>query len=255
MTIKLFILGRPGSGKSTAYRLIKDYLSQQSGYSNWTTDRYNDYDILYEMFRREQLSLNYRKPNQFEAKEYNGFDVKDFTVLDTALKNLEKIVRQRTCEKKEELIFIEFARQDYVKAFKQFSPSFLKDSYFLFIDTDVNTCIERVRKRVTNPPTPDNHFVSEDILTNYYGKQIFPSLSRIHRSPIMNLSKHQARVIKGHGSLQTFNKRIETFINHIFVHSGHGYARAMPLHPYPVVNPQNHTPFHKKERQVIATRT
>jgi hypothetical protein len=40
---------------------------------------------------------------------------------------------------------------------------------YLFIDSDLEECIRRVRKRVTEPSLPDNHFVSEHIMRTYYG--------------------------------------------------------------------------------------
>src|SRR5581483_9637093 len=177
MSIKLFILGRPGSGKSTACRSVEKFLRQQEQYKGWSIIHYKDYKILYEMFWYEKLFPNPRKPKQFEATtDFDGFDVLDFTVLDTALVNLEKKARERTTDQKDELIIIEFARQDYQHAFKQFSSSFLKDSYFLFIEADVATCIERVKERSINPATEDDFFVSDFIITEYYGKQIIPTV-------------------------------------------------------------------------------
>jgi nucleoside-triphosphatase THEP1 len=210
MSIKLFILGRPGSGKSTAYRHIKQFVKDR--YIGWTTSRYNDYDILYEMFKFEKLGLNGSKQKQFSAREYDGFDVNDFRVLDISLKQLEKRVRENISDK-EELIIIEFARQDYCKALSLFSSSFLRDAYFLFINADTKICIQRVKNRVTDPPTPDNHFVSENILTEYYKKQIIPSIIRMNNGDPIDESK--IKVINSRGTLQDFNMRVEKFITYI----------------------------------------
>src|SRR5437588_9092638 len=93
MSIKLFILGRPGSGKSTAYHHIDDFVGQH--FCGWSTIRYNDYNILREMFLFEKLFQTDAKRRKFRVTEHNGFDVIDFSVLDTALKELEKQVWQR----------------------------------------------------------------------------------------------------------------------------------------------------------------
>src|SRR5256885_9164843 len=53
--------------------------------SNWSTIRFNDYDILKEMFLKEQSSSTYGNKNQFRITKHSGFDVLDFTVLDIAL--------------------------------------------------------------------------------------------------------------------------------------------------------------------------
>src|SRR5450759_821323 len=163
MSVKLFILGRPGSGKSAAYRHIQKYVDLY--HPEWSTKRFNDYDILLGMLLHEKLYTNYSEDKrQFSETDHDGFDVRDFTVLDTALKELEKQVRLRCSPSKDEIIIIEFARDDYKHALKQFSANFLKDAYFLFIEADIKTCIQRVKNRVKLPQTSDDHFVSEDIL-------------------------------------------------------------------------------------------
>src|SRR5437868_3051345 len=164
MALKVFILGRPGSGKSTAFRHIKKYIEEQ--YLDWSSIRFNDYDILREMFLFEKLFQTDMKLRKFRATEHGGFDVLDFSVLDTALRELERKVRHRYSPKRDELIVIEFARDNYGKALQQFSSAFLKDAYFLFIETNMETCVQRVHDRVAHPMTIDDHFVSDDILTS-----------------------------------------------------------------------------------------
>src|SRR6266566_6758631 len=85
MVVKVFVLGRPGSGKTTAVRhIIK--LAQNRG---WFAIRIKDYDILYGMF---QADTEHKK---FRPVAHGGFDVLDFSVLDTALEKLQKIVQDQ----------------------------------------------------------------------------------------------------------------------------------------------------------------
>src|SRR6266516_3868031 len=138
MAIKVFILGRPGSGKSTAARFIA-MLAQNKDRSSI---RINDYEILYNMFRADTTH------KKFLSAEHNGFKVIDFSVLDAALKEVEKKARiYIPSMKKDDLIIIEFARNDYRKSLKQFKRDFLRDAYFLFIETDIDTCVRRVYER------------------------------------------------------------------------------------------------------------
>lgn len=213
MSIKLFILGRPGSGKTTASRYIIEYLRQH--FNNWSIVRYNDYDILQELFLREKLFPP--KQKRFEAKELGGFDVLDFTVLDEVLRAIEKTVQANSYKKKEELVIIEFARQDYNQAFHLISDSFLRDSYFLFLDSDVKTCIQRVKDRVTVPPTPDNHFVSENILIGYYGKQLIPHTIKTKKGE--NVAKDRIKIVSNRGELPKFHLKIENFIEYVMADS------------------------------------
>jgi type IV secretory pathway ATPase VirB11/archaellum biosynthesis ATPase len=232
MTIKLFILGNPGSGKSTAYRHIKDVIDQQ--YPDWSIIRFHDYAILQRMFFFEKLFCSYRKNKQFREAEHGGFDVLDFTVMDKALKKLEKEVRHRYDLSMDELIVIELARDNYYYALKQFKASFLEDAYFLFIEADLGTCIQRAKNRVTDPPTPDNHFVSEDILTQYYGKR------DSKKDLLATISRKRLKVINSTVDLQDFEGKAGKYINIIL-------SREIPLSQYKVTkrtpDPQVLTPL------------
>lgn len=206
MAEKLFILGRPGSGKSAAFRHIKGYIKEKYG---WSAIHYNDYDILRDMFLFEKLFHNNSIPRQFRATKHDGFDVLDFSVLDNALRELEKKVRSRYSKnEKDELIVIEFARDDYIKALRLFSPDFLEDAYFLFLDADLRICIKRVQERVAHPTCEDDHFVSEDILKAYYNKQTIPH----------SLVRGKIKVITNKGSFQEFIEKLNLFADSILAH-------------------------------------
>ncbi len=161
--VKVFVLGLPGSGKSTAARHIeriaRDY--------RWNTTRISDYEILNDMFKADRECIQFSPTNY-----YNGFDVHDHKVFDTALEKLEVKVwlRERPSATMNELVIIEFARDDYNRSLELFSKEFLEDSYFLFINADITTCIQRIRERVAHPTFEDDHFVSEYIFEAYYHK-------------------------------------------------------------------------------------
>ncbi len=158
MGVKVFVLGRPGSGKSTVARHMLEVASRR-GYQSLFVQ---DYDILYKMF------LNDRKHEQFRPVDRGGFDVLDYSVLDSALHQMEKEVEDALTLKHIDMVCIEFARNDYRAALSLFSPLFLRNAYFFFIDSDLEFCIRRVQERVTDPPLPDHHFVSEHVMRTYY---------------------------------------------------------------------------------------
>lgn len=154
MAQKLFILGLPGSGKSTIARHIVDYFERN--HKEWSAIRLCDYDILYDMFQEDQTQIN------FYPIEHEGFYVKKPLIYDKVLKQLE--MKIASCDYAENtLIVIEFARNDYVHAFANFSEEFLRDAYFLFLDVEVATGMKRVRDRVKRPSprSRDDHFVSK----------------------------------------------------------------------------------------------
>ena len=217
--MKIFVLGRPGCGKSRAARRIVA-LANQQGYS---ARRVNDYPLLRRMFRDDKTG------KQFKAIEgHEGFDVIDFSVLDIALKNLEQKAKKYLLHST--IVVLEFARSDYEAALKQFDPKFLADAYFLFIETDVETCIRRIHHRVMYSSTfdesskQDDYFVSEKILRSYYNKQHFPS--DLANQPGIN-TRHICG-IHNKGSKQDFDREVNRFVDLLFKQKQH--RKHNPMH-------------------------
>jgi len=204
MSVKVFVLGRPGSGKTTATRHIGE-LAQRRGF---TTCRLKDYDILYQMFQHDD-------GQNFRPAEYGGFDVLNLSVFDTALEQLEKDVEAVLCSPQTtDIITIEFARDDYTVALSTFSPGFLHDSYFFFVDANLESCIERIYRRLSNPPKPDCHFVSEYIMRTYYDKEndwegIASDLKR------MSGTSKEVTVFRNIGSLEELLRKASSFVESI----------------------------------------
>jgi hypothetical protein len=215
--VKLFVLGRPGSGKSEAYRQIDKYIQQ--AYQDWSVVHFTDYEILQEMFQFEKNFQLNEKLRKFRPREHRGFDVRDFSVLDDVLKELEKKIKFAYSDiRNEQLIVIEFARDDYGEALKLFSPNFLKDAYFLFINSDINACVERIHHRVTHSSTVDDHFVSDDIIYSYYRRQRFPfKLERVDSPKLTKVQVITSRmhILNNKGTQQDFAKKINRLINSI----------------------------------------
>lgn len=202
MAVKLFVLGLPGSGKSTVARNISDYVR----YKQWTTTHIGDYAILYEMFQEDTQ-------RQFKSTLYGGFDVLDLTVFDTALRKLEQKVRAHiTSAKLEEIVLIEFSRDDYEKAFQQFSKEFLQDAYFLYLSVDLEICKRRIRERIIEPTTLDDHFVSEYIFSSYYSGDNGQHLPQILERNY-GIDKLRVRIIDNRGSQQTSAALIYRFVD------------------------------------------
>ncbi|MGB8345871.1 MAG: hypothetical protein WCD86_13370 [Ktedonobacteraceae bacterium] len=166
MGIVIFILGLPGSGKSSASRHIIEFAEK----NNWGIKRFRDYKILFIKFLAD------RERKRFRSTEYGGFDMLDHTVLDEVLEELNSRIEQpkESVDGNKELLVIEFSRNDYCRALSFFSSHLLKDACFLFIDAaDIQTCIQRVKKRVTKPTaerTEDDNDVSEFIFETYYNR-------------------------------------------------------------------------------------
>ena len=158
--MKIFVLGLPGCGKSTAVHCITE-IAREHG---WTIKHFNDYNILRKWFEEEPDGPRFRPTT------YGGFDIRDFTVFDIALEKLEQTVLQEVSTSTKEVAIVEFARASYLKAFQLFSASFLQDAYILCIDADIATCKKRVRYRAKHQYSSDDHYVSKYIFNAYYRK-------------------------------------------------------------------------------------
>lgn len=164
MTTKLFIVGRPGSGKSTAAQYISSIVHDQ----HWDVKRthIDDYPILQNMTKSQ--------PEKFHLKENGGFDALDFSVFDIALLRVEQMVNAIENDDRERLVTIEFARDDYASAFRLFDPAFIQDSYLLFMHAGIETCLRRIHSRVASPTSADDHpSLSNEIYKTHYANDNF----------------------------------------------------------------------------------
>jgi adenylate kinase family enzyme len=204
VAVKIFILGRPGSGKTTAACRIAE-LAETRGYSSIHV---NDYEILYQMFKAD---TEYRR---FRPTAHNGFDVCDFSVLDIALSEVEK--RVQADNSSEKIITIEFARDDYSKALRVFNRSFLRDAYFLFIDAEIDICLQRIHERVAHPTNLGDHpSLSDDAWRLYYGKDNRPYMASGF-STDFNIDCKRVKIIDNNNFWQSFRNDISEVVDNFF---------------------------------------
>lgn len=216
MPMKLFILGLPGSGKSTIARHVISYVGEQK--SDCYIARINDYDILYAMYKAD-------KEGKFRPAEHDGFNVIDPSMFDIALKTVEQEANreEQTTHNhvqavfKPILILIEFARDDYGRALQQFSPHFLWGAYFLFLDASIDICKARVRERVAHPQTPDDHEVSDFIFASYYDKDSAHVLSA-NVIADHGIEQQHVKALDNNGSFDDIRVEVENFVAAIVKH-------------------------------------
>ncbi len=211
MLVKIFFLGRPGSGKTTAIQELCD-IAHRRAYSTICMD---DYHIL---SRMSQEDISQKK---FRTTSYGGFDVLDPTVFDTALETLEQQVQVALQTERDGIITIEFARNDYRQALSQFSPEFLKDAYIFFIEADLNTCIQRIHQRATSSTTGSHtsskqHFVSDYVMHTYYSKDnwtYFIDEMKVEYTTYKKLASYYNT-----GSLSELLQVVNEFAEYLFAH-------------------------------------
>ncbi|MGI9058390.1 MAG: hypothetical protein ACR2H5_07410 [Ktedonobacteraceae bacterium] len=214
--VKVFLLGRPGSGKTTAFHYIEMLVSDK----RWKAIRFREYPILHSMFQND-IGMKVR------PTEHGGFDILDFSVFFESAKCIEQQIQEYiSTEPSQDFIFIELARDDYSHALTCFSPGFLQDSYFLFFEVDINTCIERIRVRVANQ-TSDGHFISERILRSYYFKDNKPYMTSNFKTDY-NMHK-RVEVIDNTASLPELGEKLEAVVSVILAKEMSDNTHTIPV--------------------------
>ena len=205
MSVKVFVLGCPGTGKSTVVRHLLDLAEHNSYHAT----RMKDYHILLDMFQKETLQ------DKFRESQYGGFRVLDPSIYDMALKQLEIDVEEKEAHaSSQEILTIEFARTNYRDAFHKFSPSFLENAYFFFLDAGVKTCIERIHNRLTVPPVSDCHFVPDEVVRAYDDTDNWSYVTQDFKKEF-TLQK-EVVFYSNTGTLDALYSEVERFANIIF---------------------------------------
>ncbi|HKV56767.1 MAG TPA: hypothetical protein VJO32_00740 [Ktedonobacteraceae bacterium] len=211
MLLKLFIVGLPGSGKSAMSRYIKEFVRRQfwsDAGNHWSTVRFNDYPILHTMFTDD------KERKRFEPADPSGFNVRDFSAFDDALKSLGDWITWHITSKQaqpQEILLIEFARNDYRVAFHQFKPELLQDAHFIYLGSDVKVCQERIRERAAHPENEEDDYpVSDHIFKTYYcgdnGNHFLDILQEF------GIAKHQVLALDNNRSLEDARREVEAFV-------------------------------------------
>ena len=202
MFIIVFLLGRPGSGKSSVASLIEMF----AGDRGWLTPYTNDYEHLQKMFLLEKAECNPFERRNFQLtgpEECKGFDVINFSVLSKVLEKMRREIEEVESESSGEdniLFLIEFARDSYHDALQLFDSNFLQDAHLLYLDVDLESCIERNHRR-------SDHFISDEIMRTYYRNDDW---SRVMYNLQHNWDKY---VIRNSGTLQDLKQEVEEWVD------------------------------------------
>mgnify|MGYP000104791940 CR=1 FL=1 len=173
----LFLIGRPGSGKTTFIQILTDILKKQSK----DFEIHNDWSILY------GYAQNKKHTGLIELSE-NGFKVLNEKLYTTALEEL--ISKILINDKKSEFQIIEFSRRNYYECFVLIEQMIkMEIFYIVYIDSDYNNCLSRNIKR-------ESHQVPLDIMELHFKFDDKNELI-IHHLPVVEISnKSDIRCLK-----------------------------------------------------------
>lgn len=163
----VFLLGRPGSGKSAIYRELERRIREEGLASE--VMRIDDFPVLKELLDRDvEFKRHYRKEG--------GFVVTDFTLLDDVLREMN--TKLNKLRKPSRVIFVEFARDKYANALKNFDREVLGRALLLYIYCPFDVCVARNVRRFKEAKgkNVDDHIAPSDIMEKYYRHEDYEEL-------------------------------------------------------------------------------
>jgi deoxyadenosine/deoxycytidine kinase len=198
--VVLFLLGRPGSGKSTIADVLKKHSRQRE------VVFCDDYTFLHAMYETEQQSgrgaTNRAQFRRAQKNGLSGFEILDFSVLEFVLSQ----VNARICQhlyKPNTIIPVEFSRNEYKnrQVWRHFSPEVLMSAHYIFCDATLDTCTKRVGERA--------QYIPPEIMHGYYAQDGLPSL-------FQSRGMERVEVVNTNASLLETEMRLLSALNGIF---------------------------------------
>jgi hypothetical protein len=167
----IFLLGRPGCGKSALYRELERGLLQ-SGRAR-TCQRVDDFPKLWAWIEADYLRESEGKERLFTAVTEDGhFDISDYDFLERVLNEILGEVSADVLEidRPDHVVVIEFARHSYLEALEHFDRSILDSCLIVYMQVSFETCWERnvARHQAAVAQGGDDHLVPRESMERYY---------------------------------------------------------------------------------------
>ena len=176
----VFLIGRPGCGKSIIYKLLAEQLRAR-GYKGELM-RIDDFPILKRIFEQDVEQKRHRR---FPG---GGMKITDDRVWDDLSMALNE--QALKLQSPGRLLFIEFSRDSYVRAFRHFSPEVMRDSVILYIDTPFDLCLERNARRAREEKGLDAHLVSREEMEETYLHDDHEELQKHVEAPVLVMKNY-----------------------------------------------------------------
>lgn len=154
----IFLLGRPGCGKSVVYQLLADQIRREKLADE--VMRLDDFPVLKEIAEQDK---DFKK----HVRSEGGFTITDRSIYDDVLKEMGR--RIKVLRRPGRLIFVEFSRSGYAQALKNFDREVLDQSLIVYIYCPYEVCLERnIRRFREGARNLDEHIVPRDLMDKYY---------------------------------------------------------------------------------------
>jgi len=163
----VFILGRPGCGKSALYRELEQRL-RASGRAK-TFERVDDFPKLWAKLQADDALEEAGQERIYSQRSADG----DYRLTSNQLFNdiLEEVNTDvLKIDKPDHVIFIEFARPSYVAALRQFDQRILRNCIAIYMEVSFDICWARnvARHQGAIAADGDDHLVPREAMEEIY---------------------------------------------------------------------------------------
>jgi adenylate kinase family enzyme len=163
----VFLLGRPGCGKSALYRELEGRFLE-SGQAR-TFQRVDDFPKLWAALLRDDALEKEGKDRLYTRRTDQGEPrLTSDDLFNVILKEVASDVLK--IDKPEHMIFIEFARSNYVEALQNFDNSILDRCIVIYMEVSFEICWARnvARHEATIAANGDDHLVPRAEMERIY---------------------------------------------------------------------------------------
>jgi len=186
----VFLLGRPGCGKSAIYRMVIEKLKVKGVGKEYP--RVDDFPKLWAIFQNDEKTGQWQRCKKTSD---GGYKVTDDSVWDEILRQVnDDLLKFNPSEgTRSEVTFVEFSRSDYLGALKNFSKSVLNNSVIVYIDCSFDVCWARNVERHKNALAAgtDDHLVSREEMEKTYLYDDRDKLTQLKQYKIIVIKNEQ----------------------------------------------------------------
>lgn len=198
----MFLIGRPGCGKSAVFRIIEQEL-RVKGFKG-ELKRIDDFPLLKHIF---DTDVEYKRHRPAPG---SGVKVTDDTVWDDLAKGLNDQALE--LQSPDRLLFIEFSRDNYVRAFKNFSQEILKNSLVVYVDCPFDICWQRNVRRTRSEKGLDAHLVSREEMEKTYARDDHEELPKHVEASILVVKNDSDDLRKLRRELQKVVEKLKRIV-------------------------------------------
>ncbi|OQA92102.1 MAG: hypothetical protein BWY26_00493 [Elusimicrobia bacterium ADurb.Bin231] len=161
--LNVFLLGRPGCGKSEIFRRLTTKLKTEGMYNDFI--RVDDFPKLWAIFQKDDTTGEWKHCRRTSD---GGYKVTDNGIWNEILKQVNDDVLK--LQKEDRVVFIEFSRPNYVESMANFSDTIINNSVVIYIDCSFETCWSRnvARHEAALAKGTDDHLVSREEMEKTY---------------------------------------------------------------------------------------